>query len=47
MDFCDEVITGKDSTIQLRTDLQSMYNKYVDGCFCERIAEMINMDIKS
>ena len=47
VDFCDEVITGKDSTIQLRTDLQSMYNKYVDGCFCERIAEMINMDIKS
>ena len=44
--FCDEISKDIDSTIQLRKELQPMYNKYTDGCFCERVANMLNMKVR-
>lgn len=47
VNFINEVSEDIDSTKQLRLKLQPMYNKYVDGCFCERIARIINMNVKA
>lgn len=44
--FCNEISKDIDSTIELRTELQPMYNKYTDGCFCERVARMLNMKVR-
>lgn len=46
VNFCNEVSDDVDSTQQLRAELQPLYNKYVDGCFCERIAYMMKMKIR-
>lgn len=44
--FCNEISKGEDSTKQLRHSLQPLYNTYTQGCFCERIANIINMEIR-
>lgn len=43
--FILDVSQEKDITRELRQRLQPMYNKYTEGCFCERIARMLKMKI--
>ena len=44
--FIDELINNIDSTKKIREQLQPVYNKYTEGCFCERIARIINLQVR-
>lgn len=41
--FVEDVAKNIDPTKSMRAKLQPMYNTFTHGCFCERIAKMINL----
>lgn len=47
IDFCNDISDGIDKSKNEREKLQPIYNKYMEGDFCERIARFLNLSIKN